>query len=233
MKKIRLFSMMLMGVAFLSVVNVSAEESKDFNSDSWVEFIKNTNKIKPTGSKKMIVPETDGSLNLSYVSRLNFGENIFSNKNEVHSASVQELKNVDGRSTDFSQLFAQVIDNRGSLEGWKLTAKQDTQLMTVNKQQALIGAKVSFKNTSMKTISKSKYPGIVNDLEFTPGESVIAVVASEGEGSGTWNYIFGQDISEDAGRKVSKDVTLEVPAGSVKQADEYRSTITWTLLKAP
>ncbi|MGH2220955.1 WxL domain-containing protein, partial [Enterococcus faecalis] len=75
-----------------------------------------------------------GPLTLDYASSLNFGENIISTKHEIYFASAQVLKDKNNVEKT-GPLIAQITDNRGTLEGWTLSEKQNSAFTSATKRQ--------------------------------------------------------------------------------------------------
>lgn len=98
-------------------------------------------------------------------------------------------------------------------------------------QKELTGAQITFLNAEAATVSSSKAPSTVKTT-FSLGtdgtgvaENIMA--ASEGEGFGTWVYRFGDKDT------MSESIKLDVPGSTVKEADTYKATLTWTLTDIP
>ena len=79
---------------------------------------------------------------------LNFGENIISTKDEIYFASAQVLKDKNNVEKT-GPLFAQITDNRGTLEGWTLSAKQNSAFTSATKVRRLKELKLSFKTLQL------------------------------------------------------------------------------------
>ena len=134
------------------------------------------------------------------------------------------------------RVFAQITDNRGTLEGWTLSAKQNSAFTSATKGQTLEGTEIVFQNASAVTAGQSAAPTSLASVTFgTVGESHNVMVAATDQGAGKWSYLYGNasSIAEVDGRQVMKDVQLKVPGKSVKLNDAYKTTITWTLANTP
>ena len=140
--------------------------------------------------------------------------------------------NFEGK--DYS--ITQITDNRGTLEGWTLSAKQNSAFTSATKGQTLEGTEIVFQNASAVTAGQSAAPTSLASVTFgTVGESHNVMVAATDQGAGKWSYLYGNasSIAEVDGRQVMKDVQLKVPGKSVKLNDAYKTTITWTLANTP
>ncbi|MCV5432495.1 WxL domain-containing protein, partial [Escherichia coli] len=126
--------------------------------------------------------------------------------------------------------YVQVTDNRGTEAGWTLSVKQNGQFKD-SQNRELTGAKITFNNGAVKTVSKSAEPStVVSSFDLTAdgtGAVQNVVGAKAGEGAGTYVYHFG-----DAAKK-AESITLDVPGATTKYADDYKTTLTWTLSDTP
>ena len=103
---------------------------------------------RPVNPDKPVDEGSTGPLTLDYASSLNFGENIISTKDEIYFASAQVLKDKNNVEKT-GPLFAQITDNRGTLEGWTLSAKQILHLLLLQKVRHLKELKLSFKTLQL------------------------------------------------------------------------------------
>lgn len=182
--------------------------------------------VDPVDPDNPVEPGTGGPLSLDYASALNFGEQKISSKDETYYAATQEVI-IEGVHSQ-KPLYAQVTDNRGSLEGWTLSVAQNGQFMSGDKE--LTGAKISFYNGQKATVSASPAPGTVNETVVLPidGSSMPLMEAQNGQGAGTWIYRMG-DLDT-----MNEGVELSVPGATMKLKDaEYKTTLTWSLSVLP
>lgn len=177
---------------------------------------------------------SNGPLSLDYASVLNFGEQKISVKNEVYHASPQLLFKEDGKTIDTENKrpnYAQLTDKRGGEKGWTLSVKQNGQFKSAKNNKELTGAEISFKNGHIVSMSSSKEPSTVkSEFKLNPDgngavENVMA--ASTGEGFGTWTYLFG-DLDT-----MGNSIELSVPGATAKEADTYKTSLTWTMSDVP
>ncbi|MGY3778617.1 WxL domain-containing protein [Isobaculum melis] len=222
-----------------AVTNFTANEEKTEPTDP-TDPGKPIKPVDPTDPDKPIEPGTDGPLSLDYASALDFGSNKISTKDEVYKAKAQKLE--DGR---FVPNFAQVSDTRGTLKGWTLGVKQNGQFVSTS-GKVLTGAEIKFSNGTLASISESTAPGTVKAaFSLTPdGTGVVdkIVEAADGQGGGTWSYLFGDvagitealnDDGSKAGYSVTDSITLSVPGTTDKLAESYSTSLTWTLSSLP
>ncbi|MDM5319191.1 WxL domain-containing protein [Bacillus altitudinis] len=169
-------------------------------------------------------PGTAGPLSIDYASSLHFGENKISTKNEVYYAKAQTFT---GGSEGPN--YVQVTDNRGTETGWSLQVKQNGQFVSTSGHE-LTGAKITFKQAQINTISTSPKPAQLKDsFSLIPdgtGSAEQVVSAGNGEGAGTYIYAFGTG-------KASESISLEVPGSTPKLAEVYKTSFTWTLTDVP
>jgi hypothetical protein len=112
-----------------------------------------------------------------------------------------------------------------------LSVKQNGQFKSVKEGKELVGAEVTFKNGQVASVSNSKIPSVVK-TSFSlkndgTGVAENIMSAAAGEGFGTWVYRAG-DVSN-----MAESIALSVPGSSVKDADTYKTTLTWTLTDTP
>lgn len=189
-------------------------------------------KTKDTDGVVKFQPSTDpeGPLSLKHVPTLDFGNNEISTENQVYHATAQKVGEKN------SSLYTQVTDNRGSLEGWRLSVKQGGQFKSSQKAHELKGASIEFKEGQLSTESLSQ-PGIATEtFKLDPtGASQIIMAFKKDQGAGAWSTVYGDDsnLSEENGRTVTKSVQLSVPGISEKVNDVYQTSLTWILSDVP
>jgi hypothetical protein len=189
--------------------------------------------VDPTNPDKPVEPGTNGPLSLDYASVLDFGEQLISVKDETYFAKPQLLRDAEGKIDEANPVpnYVQVTDKRGGEKGWSLSVKQNGQFKSVSAGKELTGAEITFKHGEAKSIATSKAPSIVKDsFSLSPdgnGEAQNVVSAAEGEGFGTWVYRFGNEST------MNKSIELSVPGSTAKEADTYKTTLTWTLTDTP
>ncbi|MFD1901792.1 WxL domain-containing protein [Enterococcus termitis] len=189
--------------------------------------------VDPLDPDKPVEPGTNGPLSLDFASTLDFGTQLISNKNQTYFAKPQYLRDKDGNVDEANPVpnYAQVTDKRGGEKGWALSVKQNGQFKSLKNQKELTGAQITFMNAESATVSSSKAPSTVKDT-FSLGTDGLGVAenvmaASTGEGFGTWVYRFGNEET------MKESIKLDVPGSTVKEADTYKTTLTWTLTDIP
>lgn len=185
--------------------------------------------VDPIDPEKPVEPGTNGPLSLDYASSLNFGKQKISSVDQTYFAQPQTVKYEDGSEKEVP-LYAQVTDNRGTLKGWTLSVKQNSQFKAGEKE--LTGSKIEFLNGQIDTVSESPVPSVVKanfDLTADGNGAVSNVMAAAtDEGAGTFVYRFGDDTTK------AESVKLTVPGRTTKLKDvAYKTTLTWMLNDVP
>lgn len=233
----------------------SAVDGAEYKSNGAVQFVPNTdptNPVDPTDPdpEKPVdpidptdpdgpEPGTNGPLSIDYASSLDFGLNKISNKDQTYYARAQKFTNLDDRPN-----YVQVSDNRGTNAGWTLKVKQDGQFTatTATLNNILTGAKVTLKNPSITSNSTAAAPVSNGTLVLNPdGSEVVVMAAADKTGAGTWSNSWGtvEEVTEknetggDVKVNVTKDITLEVPGSTPKDAVKYQTKLVWTLTDVP
>lgn len=240
--KVTATSALLVSALSFGGASVFAEETKTLDSNAIVKFKANESTTGPVDPEnpdpnKPVDPVdptnpdgkpnvgTTGPLSLDFASSLDFGENVISTKDETYFAAAQKLS--DGQE---KPNYVQVTDNRGTEAGWTLSVKQNGQFVD-SKGNELTGAKITFTNGAVNTASKSAKPSeVIPSFDLTvdgTGAVQNVVEAKAGEGAGTYVYKFGDDATK------AESIKLEVPGATTKYADEYKTTLTWTLSDVP
>lgn len=240
--KVTATSALLVSALSFGGASAFAEETKTLDSNAIVKFKANESvttpvdpenpdpnnpvePVDPTNPDGKPNVGTNGPLSIDFASSLDFGENVISTKDETYFAASQKLQSGEDKPN-----YVQVTDNRGTEAGWTLSVKQNGQFKD-SQGRELTGAKITFNNGAVNTVSKSAKPStVVSSFDLTTdgtGAVQNVVGAKAGEGAGTYVYHFG-----DAGTK-AKSITLDVPGATTKYADEYKTTLTWTLSDTP
>lgn len=185
--------------------------------------------IDPIDPEKPVDPGTAGPLSLDYASSLNFGKQKISSVDQTYFAQPQTVKYADG-SEGVVPLYTQVTDNRGTLKGWSLSVKQNSQFKAGDKE--LTGAKIEFLNGQVETVSESPVPSVVkSNFDLTSngtGAVTNVMAAATDEGAGTFVYRFGDEATK------AESVKLTVPGKTTKLKDvAYQTTLTWMLNDVP
>lgn len=238
------------------------DNPKTFDSNAIVKFKADTKPTKPTDPDNPDTdnpvspwdpttpdnkpnPGTAGPLSLDYASSIDFGENLITDQDMIYYAEPQYLFAADGVTKDPNSArpnYVQVSDNRGTNSGWTLRVSQNGQLSnnkTLNKE--LTGSQIRFTSGVVKQNKEATMPPIpapVNkDFTLNPdGTEVEVMTAADGTGMGTWVNRFGTledvDINGETVKK-NKAITLSIPGNILKDAVEYRTSLTWRLYDVP
>lgn len=232
-----------------------AEEVGSVNSNGVVEFIQDpddspTSPVDPVDPDPSTpvspidptdpggpAPGTPGPLSIDFASSFDFGNNIISNVDQVYYAAAQAFSDAEGNLIAGSEgpNYVQVTDNRGTLAGWSLSVTQNGQLETAG-GDSLIGAEITLASITPASISTSDAPTSPGTLTLDPNSTASNVLsAASGQGAGTWVARFGNSATTnaDSGRIENTEVSLSVPGSSVKLAQEYTTTLTWSLSDTP
>lgn len=246
----KLVRLSLAGIFFSSSIlcggQTFAEENKSRDVDAQVIFEVDTSTnptdpvnpldpekpvkpIDPIDPENPVNPGTSGPLSIDYASSLNFGKQTISSVDKTYYAKTQKVINKDG-DEEYVSLYTQVTDNRGTLNGWSLSVKQNGQFKSGNNE--LKGAKIEFMNGQITTASESKIPSLIKEkFDLTAdasGAATTVVSAKNGEGAGTFIYRLGNEKTKE------ESVQLVVPGKSIKLKDvQYKTSLTWTLNDVP
>ncbi|CAD5896741.1 Cell surface protein [Carnobacterium maltaromaticum] len=225
--------------------NAFAADVGTRNTDAQVIFEESTDivdPVDPLAPSKPVIPKdpinpgtpvkpgTSGPLSLDYASSLNFGKQKITSIDQTYFAAPQTVTDKDGKNSRTTPLYAQVTDNRGTVAGWSLSVKQNSQFKAGTDE--LTGAKIEFLNGQVATDSISTVPSIVKpSFDLTAdgnGAATNIIGAKKNEGAGTFVYRFGDDTTK------AKGVSLSVPGKTIKKKDvAYKTTLTWTLSDVP
>lgn len=246
----------LAGITLGSTVALAGEKGAEYTSEGTVQFIPNndpTNPVDPTNPdpenpvtpvdpldpEKPINPGTNGPLSIDFASSFNFGVNKISNKNATHYARAQKYN-----GTADTPNYVQVSDNRGTNAGWTLKVKQDGQFESIKPtlNNILTGAQMTMEVPTVNSNSSAVAPIANQKISLNPnGEEIVVLTAADQTGAGTWNNMWGtvekaqekNDKDEDVEVNVTKDVKLEVPGSTPKDAVAYQTQLVWILTDAP
>ncbi|ALS00768.1 hypothetical protein ATZ33_05100 [Enterococcus silesiacus] len=132
--------------------------------------------------------------------------------------------------------YVQVTDNRGTNEGWQLTASA-TAFQGTKDPKADLKATLTLGHSEFSTavIGETLKPGTLNTNITLNSIPQTFIQAEVNQGMGSWAAVFSKDkTTEFSNLDTNPNITLSVPADSKKDAtEEYKSTITWTLSSTP
>lgn len=205
--------------------------------------------------------DPNGYLTLDYASSLYFGSNSITAKDMTYHAYPVNVAPSAGSLAKAGERpnYVQVTDYRGNHAGWKLTLAQDTQLTAKTSGIELQGASITLGASTLvrETGNASTLPAtFTTATPLVPGSSnaiavmTAAATAADETPVGQYTTIayfdndetiedmsqdtdFGSQYTGNAQVKRNKSVSLFVPGSSVKEHDQYRAGLTWTLTDAP
>ena len=260
----------LISTSVLVAMTPANAETFSTESKGVVQFEKGsglTNPVDPTIDEPVIIipPEeehngTQGLLRFDQISNLNFGTMKISGSEQTAPASYVPLNQ---EKTEFAPVYLEVTDERGSNQGWKVSAVADefkavdkATGMAVPGADPLKGAKISFKNSSIRNHSNIPAeelslvtPNAVTSFTLqadTTTDTATLITSAENQGMGIWpTSFFDQSSGATTPNKFVKtaenqeiptddSVTLSVP-GTTKKSEAYKyvSQISWTLADTP
>src|SRR5699024_9530365 len=106
---------------------------------------------KPVTPDDNVTPGTAGPLSIDFASNFYFGEQEISTEDKVYYSASQSFNGGTAGPN-----YVQVTDRRGTLEGWKLSVKQQAQFKTAEDDQ-LVGAAITLKNASVNSTMAAEY----------------------------------------------------------------------------
>lgn len=237
----------------LTALSVSAPAALAYPSTGTVGFMAGTDttspkdpddptkEVTPTNPDGSLPePGTAGPLSLDFASSISFGQNKISNKDVTYYAEPQKITDSTGADSIRSN-YVQVTDTRGTNAGWVLTLKQEEQFKndaTVNK--VLTGAKLTFDGGAVVSASaagQAILPTAEQQIELDPaGAASVVMKAEAGAGSLTWLDAFGTVTDTDVDGqmvKKNKEISLDIPGTTPKDAVSYSTNLTWTISDIP
>jgi len=241
MKKIKMASILVAVITAFGVYTsqVSAALEKEAPAEGTVTFIPGDGATKPQDpdhpGEELEEPGgtgMEGPLTIDIVPILDFGIQKISGNTEFYEAKAQEIKRKNALDYEYVANYVQVTDNRGLSVpgGWTLTVTQTQQFTNITNgtTNVLNGAKIHFKNGTLKTLNP--LDEVVSEL--TLGAAQLVMGAALGQGAGTSIEQFGAtaDLTSD---KLNPSILLEVPGTTAKVAGEYTAVIVWTLNDTP
>lgn len=180
-----------------------------------------------------------GPLSIDFASSLIFGLNEISNQDKVYFARAQSYRDIPDRPNN-----VQITDSRGTHSGWILSVKQGGQFTSkiATKNDELTGAQITLKKPKVRSNSLDNPPIANAEILLDPNASDSLVMSAEkGAGSGTWLISWGvveqvaeiTQFGEQTNVNVTKDIMLEVPGTTPKDAVVYQTRLIWTLSDVP
>lgn len=240
-KNLATLGLTVCSLALIQATQVSAEEVASYQTNGTITFEADdsiTPPVDPVNPEKPVTPidpskpddkpteGTGGPLSIDFASSFIFGSHKITTETMDYYAGLQTFQDSEDGPN-----YIQITDKRGTQEGWTVSVKQNGQFETRN-GDILEGAELSLSAGTTTSVTDQKYSPratLKREVTLSPnGFHYILVSANRGQGMGTWIYKFGNDAEE--GRTAVK---LNVPGKTVKLAQEYSTTITWTLSNIP
>lgn len=192
-----------------------------------------------------------GKFNIAWVSNFRFNDKdaegdivpITLNANGMNiwaKGTKLVINHEDNASDTYDDIpnFLQVVDNRGTLSGWKVsvTASEFGGKNPAGKDVVLRGAELSLNTPVINGpvgVTAPVAANFQNNKLVIDSESKVVMSAGEEAGTGTWSMSFGES-NTDGTLKENTGVNLNIPASAGIQAQvEYKSSLTWTLQDGP
>lgn len=197
--------------------------------------------------------KTTGLLRFDLIPIFHFGAQEISKKDAIYYVNAQLFND----ETPARPNYVQITDNRGSMEGWEVSVKQETPFENKEaKNKELKGAVLSFDKQWVNSTKPDKLkPTVMKDaikIEEIGANYPIAK-AEKGKGSGTWVIPFGSTgevkgqektlspLLNAEGKPVTdasfnnkpiyknSGIQLFVPGAIQKDPVKYKTVLTWTL----
>lgn len=238
-KNLATLGLTVCSLALIQATQVSAEEVASYQTNGTITFEADdsiTPPVDPVNPEKPVTPidpskpddkpteGTGGPLSIDFASSFIFGGHKITTETMDYYAGLQTFQDSEDGPN-----YIQITDKRGTQAGWSLSVTQNEQFKT-NGGDILDGAVLSVSNGTTASVTDQIYAPstVISSHTFTPGSTNTLLAAREKEGMGTWIYKFGDNAAE--GRTAVK---LNVPGKSVKLAQEYSTTLTWSLSNTP
>lgn len=255
MKTLRFATIAALSASILAggAVSAFANESRSTETDNTVTFTANEeeeNEVEPpvtepeVGPIEPTPPGQTGPLTLAYVSpTFDFGQQVISAQDQVYSMIAEEqTQTATGDLVPYVS-FAQVIDTRGTHDGWTLSVDL-TDFASEESNHTLTGAQIEFVSPDIvyngddaeRTPTAAKNNG--DSLFLNVGQDDVVVMnANDGQGAGRSSIVWGDqlDLNEQAeeneeGQAVlNHGIRLHVPGSTTQDAAQYNATMTWSL----
>lgn len=214
--------------------------------------------VDPEHPEKVVDPgdeytKTTGLLRFDFIPRLHFGAQEISKEDKTYQVNAQLFRD----DTPARPNAIQISDLRGSMDGWEVSVRQETDFENKEaKNKTLKGSVLSFdKQWVNSTESMDIAPTVMKDaikIEQVGATYPIAT-AEKGKGAGTWLIPFGATGEVNSQEKTltpllnadGKPVTdasfnnkpiyknsgiqLFVPGATKKDPVKYKTVLTWTL----
>jgi hypothetical protein len=255
-KKTLIFS--VVALSFLDIgLQVQAESSATQNGSVTFEGDLPTPPRDPDKPDNPVNPgpiePSRGDLRLILAPQLDFGRNEIVDSNMTLYTKAQLFKGGQPARAN----YVEVVDERAEATGWTLRLKQETQFTSTKDEKiTLEGAQLSFVQPWASSTEESQYaPNVREAMKMLPGNDYVIATADKGKGMHTWMISFGDSKENVSGRGntlvpvtengkqvtdgeygpvfLNKAIELFVPENTKKEAVDYQTILTWTLLSGP
>lgn len=184
-----------------------------------------------------------GQLRINAVSAINLGTVEMSGDTATYSAIYTDADKI---GDNYRPLTVRTVDNRGNNAGWQLQVAQTRQFTqldennqveanpTLENGQILAGSVLSL--TSKSSVLDTPDPDRVAPAGFKKVDltetAQTAVNASTDTGMGTWDHLFGEEVTDSTAK--NSNVQLTIPGKIKKNKDvKYEAELTWSVLATP
>lgn len=248
MKKVQFLAVATLVSTILGGVAVSAAEAgkgpQDLDTTTHVKFVQDDNGGEGGGTVEPpegpegggeIEPGPGGNqpsekapLMINFAPNFEFGEVKIQAKTIAVPAESQ-IKDVDGNDVAH---FAEVLDNRGTHEGWNLSLTT-TDFKNAEEDSTLSDASISLSNVTSKGASEGKAVVESSQTIAFPQTDVTVMSAAAKAGEGSWVANFGSasTLAKQEDKTVNPNVQLNISAKDMAKvsAVDYTATLTWNL----
>lgn len=239
-KNMKLVSVLMLGALTTTALATTtfAEEGENATSKATIQAVaggdtpvnpvnptdpKNPDSLGPTDPNDGTNTGQTGSLQINYLSHLNFGENIAI----TSKTTTANVKNNTPR-------FFQVSDLRGTGAGWKMNVSLGEFIPsdTNNTNKPITGATIKFQNGEAVT-SNDAVDGIdidaavTHDVTLSAGTAVQTLMsADKGTGRGTWLARY----TAKSGASDNENIVFSAPSNNITANTNYQAILTWQLV---
>lgn len=189
-----------------------------------------SNVIDP--ENKPDISNNQGLFSIDFASKIDFGSQAISSQERNYYANAQRLLNEDGtvneeeKRPNFVQISDRRFEDKQSI--WQLAVTQKYQFSTINGQE-LAGAQIHLENIEAIRLQEGSEVEIqkIDSVALIPNKKSPIFTSLENEGTGTWIFRFGDEMT------ANESVKLNVPSGANPRAESYTTSLVWELSSVP
>lgn len=178
------------------------------------------------------ISNNQGLFSIDFASKINFGSQAISSQERNYYANPQRLLNEDGtvneeeKRPNFVQISDRRVEDKQSI--WQLAVTQKYQFSTINGQE-LAGAQIHLENIEAIRLQEGSEFEIqkIDSIALIPNKKSPIFTSLENEGTGTWIFRFGDEMT------ANESVKLNVPSGANPRAESYTTSLVWELSAVP